>query len=274
MERVASGGKGKQVVEAVFRALTSVNAEGSATRRPLAFQKLCAETGADRGELLRILDVFRAPDATFLTPYAPATIEDKTIVDVSHEALIRCWDKIGGKPGGWLQKEIREGLGWRVLLFQAESFTSVQASFLAEPATEWAEALLGDRSEAWADRYGGGRPKVEALIAASREHWRQEAEKEEAGRRREIEAERFRRHAAELQAERQAEQSELRAKRSAQSRMQNFTLFGVAALISAAALAIWSAQLNWPTGVALVLVGAAIIVGVFSLSQTTWPDAS
>ena len=50
-----------EIVEAVFRALTDVNAEGSAIRRPLAFKKLCAVAGARAEELRPILEAFRAP---------------------------------------------------------------------------------------------------------------------------------------------------------------------------------------------------------------------
>ena len=68
----------ERLVEAVFRALTDVNAEGYAIRRPLAFQKLCAIVGARPDELRPILDAFRAEGVSFLIPYAPASIDEKT----------------------------------------------------------------------------------------------------------------------------------------------------------------------------------------------------
>ena len=126
-------------------------------------------TGADPDELRPILDAFRAPGVSFLTPYAPEPIDDKTPIDISHEALIRCWRKIGDKPDGWLQKEIRDGLAWRTLLFQAETFGNDKSSFLSEAATETRAAWLNGRNAAWAKRYGGGWPKVAALVDASRE---------------------------------------------------------------------------------------------------------
>ncbi len=191
-----------RIVEAVFRTLTDVNAEGSATRRPLAFRSLCAVTGAKPEELRPILDAFRAPGVTFLTPYAPAEIADKTPIDVSHEALIRCWRKIGEKPDGWLQKEMREGLGWRALLFQADNFASDASNYLSDPATEWGERRLKERNEAWAERYGDGWPKVEGLVEASREHWEQDEIEKEERRQAEIETERLSRVAAEIETER------------------------------------------------------------------------
>ena len=109
---------------------------------------------------------------SFLTPYAPRPIEDKTPIDISHEALIRCWRRINDKPDGWLQKEIREGLGWRLLLFQAESFTNDPTNTLSEPATEFGERQLrstprlGPALRGWvAKSRGFGRSQSRALDA-------------------------------------------------------------------------------------------------------------
>ena len=197
MAKAAPDERGEKIVEAVFRALTDVNAEGSAIRRPLAFRTLCAETGAGSDEIRPILDAFRAPGVSFLTPHAPKPIDDKTIIDISHEALIRCWNKIGKigqKPDGWLQKEVREGLGWRLLLFQAESFAENPTNVLSEPATDLGERRLKERNAAWAERYGDGWPKVVALVDTSREHWRRQrdmAAASEAERRRNRKRRRF-----------------------------------------------------------------------------------
>jgi adenylate cyclase len=206
VESVAPGERGKQIVEATFRALTDANAEGAAIRRPLAFEALCAVTGAAPEELWPILDALRAPGVSFLTPYLPTSIGEKTPIDISHEALIRCWNKVGNKPDGWLQREIHDGQAWRTLLYQADNFTNDRSNVLSEAASELGEKRLRRWNQFWAERYGGGWSKVEALVKASREHWKKKAEKEEADRQRELEDERRRREAA--------EQSELAAKKA------------------------------------------------------------
>ncbi len=234
MASAAPDERRKQIVEAVFRALTDVNSEGSANRRPLPFRKLCAVTGATPDELRPILDAFRAPGVTFLTRYAPKPIEDKTPIDISHEALIRCWRRVSAKENGWLQEEIRDGLAWRTLLYQAEAFANDKSSYLSAPATETRAKWLTERNEAWAERYGGGWPKVSALIDASREHLDREAAREEANRQREIDIERLRAEAAE-KSEQLAKKSELLARRRAQ-----LALVSVGAAILTAAFSIWS----------------------------------
>jgi tetratricopeptide (TPR) repeat protein len=176
MASAAPDERGKRIVEAVFRALTEVNAEGAAIRRPCGFDNLCAVAGGSPDEVRPIVDAFRAPGVSFLTPYAPEPIDAKTPIDVSHEALIRCWREIGPGANGWLLKEFRDGVAWRTLLLQAENFAEDNTFLLSEAASETRASWLAERNEAWSQRYGGGWPKVVALIEASREHWRRRRE--------------------------------------------------------------------------------------------------
>jgi tetratricopeptide (TPR) repeat protein len=176
MARVARDQRSKRIVEAVFRALTDVNAEGSAIRRPCAFKSLCAVAGVTPKKLRPILDAFRAPGVSFLAPYAQEPIDSKRRVEISHEALIRCWGKIGPGANAWLLTEFRDGLVWRMLLFQPENFAEDGSSYLSEAVTETRAVWLRERNEAWSERYGGGWPKVVKLVEASREHWESERE--------------------------------------------------------------------------------------------------
>jgi hypothetical protein len=88
--------KAQVVTEGTFRALTDVERDGRAVRRALPFSRLLAETGADEADLHRVIDRFRAFDCNFLTPPPNVPIEQATFIDISHEALIRRWRKLGG----------------------------------------------------------------------------------------------------------------------------------------------------------------------------------
>ena len=94
MKKAAPDPERQTVVEHLFRALTDINAEGQAIRRPQTFAELVAVTGSDEPTLEAIIDCFRAEGSFFLTPYGDAPIKPGTLIDISHEALIRCWWKI------------------------------------------------------------------------------------------------------------------------------------------------------------------------------------
>jgi hypothetical protein len=157
------------VVEELFRALTAINSEGYAIRRPRSFAELVVVTGATESRLREILEAFRQPGVSFITPYPPTNITADTVVDISHEALIRHWKRISDPQAGWLQREFRDGLIWQALRVQAESFLSDPRNLLSEATTESRSGWLKGRKPAWAARYGGMWIEVEQLIDASRQ---------------------------------------------------------------------------------------------------------
>src|SRR5262249_16665804 len=117
---------------------------------------------------------------SFLRPYGTDPIRPDEEVDISHEALIRCWQKIADRRDGWLQREFRDGLTWRSLLVAADDFERNPTNVLGPTATDDRENWLKDHNEPWSRRYGGGWDRVQSLMAASREERdRQRREQEE-----------------------------------------------------------------------------------------------
>lgn len=160
----------RDAVERLFRALTDVNAEGKAIRRPQAFRELVAVTGIEEDKLRRIIDVLRRDGVSFLTPYPPEPINDATPIDIGHEALIRCWDRLSDPQNGWLKRELDDGLIWRSLLVEAKGFERDRRRVLSPATTEersnwWQERKV---NATWADRYGGDFVLVDKLLATSR----------------------------------------------------------------------------------------------------------
>ena len=45
-------------------------------------------------DLVKVIDVFRAPGSNFLTPPWPEPIRAETVLDISHESLIRQWSRL------------------------------------------------------------------------------------------------------------------------------------------------------------------------------------
>jgi hypothetical protein len=179
---------GSRVTEDLFRCLTDINADGQAIRRPQTLALLVQLTGAEEPALRSIIDAFRAEGVSFLRPYGSAPLSRDTLIDISHEALIRCWKKIAEPKDGWLIREFRNGLVWRALLVQADSFERDPTNVLAPTTTDEREQWMQRRNAAWAERYGGGWERVQKLLAASvAERDRGRAEQTEARKREEKE---------------------------------------------------------------------------------------
>jgi hypothetical protein len=236
MHKAAPDAARQKVVEHLYRALTDINAEGHAIRRPQTFAELREVTGADEQTLRDILDPFRAENVSFLRPYGDAPIGPDTLIDISHEALIRCWPKIADAEDGWLRREFRDGLVWKSLLVMAGRNETLSAAATVD-RSQWLKTLP---SKAWADRYGGGWIQVKGLIERSQTF----ADQQQEARRREQEVRaRLAEDAREGAAALTAKKAELFAAHEGSSRrLRHVAILAVSSAIwavVATAVAIW-----------------------------------
>lgn len=162
-------GDSERATEALFRALTDISADGQAIRRPRTLAQLVTVTGADEAGLRKIIDRFRADGTSFLKPYGSEPLGRAELIDITHEALIRCWRRITEPANGWLAREFNDGLIWRALLVQAEEFERNPDNVLSPATTDERESWLLQHTPAWAERYGGGWDRVQRLLTASAE---------------------------------------------------------------------------------------------------------
>jgi TPR repeat protein len=168
MRAVAPDPPRVRAVEWLFRSLTDINADGQPIRRPQAFNDLVDVCGVPADTLRAILDGFRAEHVSFITPYLPESISDRTTIDISHEALIRSWALVGEPQLGWIWREFDDGLAWRSLLMEAHAFELNRKHVLSAATVAQRGDWIADRRPAWCERYGGNRALVERLLAASR----------------------------------------------------------------------------------------------------------
>jgi formylglycine-generating enzyme required for sulfatase activity len=158
-----------KVTEYLFRAITESDAEGRGIRRPQRLSQLVGVTAGDETTLKRVIDRFSRPDCGFLV----RSSDDDPIIDIGHEALIRCWSKLddpsidrrSGRARGWLQREREDERTWRAMLFQAEAGDLISSATLMDRET-WFASLPGP---AWAERYEGGWEKINTILKLSRE---------------------------------------------------------------------------------------------------------
>jgi energy-coupling factor transporter ATP-binding protein EcfA2 len=193
-DKAAADAPRRTMIERLFRSLTDTNAEGQAIRRPQFFRDLvavCSGPGLGSGgrhrfdrlmfwkkrvdvqvslpeRLLGIIDEFRADGVSFLTPYAPSPIGDNTMIDISHESLIRSWQAIADPQRGWLRHEFEDGLVWRLLLLEAREFEQNKKRVLSPATTRERTRWLLRQTSAWSERYGGNWNGVNHLLKASR----------------------------------------------------------------------------------------------------------
>ena len=170
---MVQAGADERLIEHLFRALTTVTAEGQVVRRPQPMARLAEVCGVPMPVLARVVEVFCADGVSFLTTrHRNGAQAGEAWIDIGHEALVRCWAKLCDPRTGWLVREVRDGLIWRSLLVQAESFEANRQNVLSETTTEERQQWLAGHNAAWAARHSGGHGDwdcVQALIQGSQQ---------------------------------------------------------------------------------------------------------
>ena len=154
---------------ATFRALTDTSTDARGIRRPTRFSELdaitagCAEAAA--APLQEVLAPFRAPGAAFLMPPAGEGLAADTVIDISHESLMRIWDRLRD----WGEREADAARMLRRLADAAELHAGGQASLWRDPelqlALDW--RARNHLTPAWARQYGRTLAPALAFLDAS-----------------------------------------------------------------------------------------------------------
>lgn len=164
------------LVQRLFQALTEVDASNRSIRRPTRLSRLRAITGADDDALQRIIERFRSAGRSFLVLSGDAD----PIVDISHESLIRQWDRLRT----WTYEESDSAKRYRRLAESAALHSPEQPRFYRE--ADLAEAKAWKRTQApnraWAERYHPGFDRAMAFLCESRLHDIRERQRRKAER--------------------------------------------------------------------------------------------
>ena len=237
----------RRIAGVLFRALCERTSVGSDIRRPAPLEAVTQVAGAPVEAVVAVLDVFRHPDLCFLTPPWPEPVGAETWLDISHESLIRQWDRLRG----WVEDEADSAEVYRRLHQWAARWSEGQAGLWGTPdlelALDWKDRARP--SPAWASRYGGdfdlamrfldsSKARRDADRDAERQAQRQRTAEKEA--RLLVEEELKRRKDQEEADRRLARESEARAREQAQAviRQRRLLRYLLAATILALVLSL------------------------------------
>lgn len=82
------------VAESVFKALAERGADNREIRRPTSLKDICEIAGATSQEVITVVEVFRGGGRSFLMPPGDVALQPETVIDISHESLIRNWRRL------------------------------------------------------------------------------------------------------------------------------------------------------------------------------------
>src|SRR5208337_714439 len=200
--------------------LTDKATDPRGVRRPTALGTLCALADATAAEVTDVIAVFRKPSRSFLMPPAGDALKAETPIDISHESLMRVWQRLKA----WAEEEAESMRTYRRLAETADLHAAGKASLWRDPdlqfALDWRDK--NQPNETWASRYHPGFGAAMGFLTQS--SVAREAER------------------AERQQQRQRELLAEREKAEAQARKAQHMLW--VAVVSSAAFVVLVAWLN------------------------------
>ncbi len=142
----------QRLAEAMFRGLTERGEGRRDTRRPAPAGEIAGVAEVPVSELEAVADAFRAPEVSFITPAAGKPLAADTVLDISHESLIRLWKRLSE----WVEDEARRADRYQALQRSALEWKAGEADPWSGPQLE---RILAWRAEVnptagWARRYG------------------------------------------------------------------------------------------------------------------------
>jgi len=141
----------KQICESLFKALTDRGSDSRGIRRPTRLSEICKLASANPAEIIEVIEVFRQPGRSFLMPPSNIPITEETIIDISHESLMRCWARLIN----WVEEENQSADVYLRLCEAANLYELGKGGLWRDPelqlAWKWKEEA--NPNVTWASRY-------------------------------------------------------------------------------------------------------------------------
>ena len=167
----------QKLAEILFRSLCEKSSKYRDTRRPVKLSTVASLANVPCEEIIAVVEVFRQQERSFLTPPLGKNLRPDTVLDISHESLIRRWQRLKK----WTEAEAESATLYRRLEESAYRWHKGQAALWRCPDLE--TALTWRKKEqpnaAWAKRYGEHFDLAMRFLAASAKQQKQEKEQKQ-----------------------------------------------------------------------------------------------
>jgi energy-coupling factor transporter ATP-binding protein EcfA2 len=118
----------KRICEILFKAITEKRGENFGIRRPTRLNEIAAIADCSEEEVAEVIEKFREPGRSLLTPAFGTPMTSKSMVDISHESLMRIWVRLKN----WVDDEA-EAVQMYIRLAEAASMYQVGKAGLWRP---------------------------------------------------------------------------------------------------------------------------------------------
>ena len=172
----------KEIAEILFKRITEKNQENRGFRRPAKLDLICELSGASESEVISVVDHFRKAGRSFLTPPTSVALTGASLIELSHESLMRIWTRLGN----WVEEEFESAQMYKRLSEAAAMYQIGKTGLWRPPdlqlALNWQNKQRPTR--AWAQRYDEAFERAVVFLDTSRITYEAELKNQDMMRRR------------------------------------------------------------------------------------------
>jgi WD40 repeat protein len=164
--------EGKDICKVMFKALTDKGQDNKGTRHPATVKEIADIAQVSPQKVIEVADKFRKKGRSFLTPSEKIVLDETVVLDISHESLMRVWDKLKM----WVEEEA-SSVQMYLRLSEAASLYQLGKTGLWRPpdlhlALNWQKTQKPTLT--WAKKYNPAFEKVMVFLDASEKKFLQE----------------------------------------------------------------------------------------------------
>jgi tetratricopeptide (TPR) repeat protein len=156
----------RALAEKLFKNLTERGPDNREIRRPTRVSEIAAIAEASPAEVISVIEPFRRAGRSFLMPPASVPLNADSLIDISHESLIRGWERLRK----WVDEEARSAQIYRRIAQTAVLYEEGGAGLWHDPdlavALRWRD--VNRPNAVWAQHYHSGFDSAMNFIDASK----------------------------------------------------------------------------------------------------------
>ncbi|HKY26462.1 MAG TPA: hypothetical protein VJM12_00795 [Pyrinomonadaceae bacterium] len=194
--------RSKRIAELMFKCLTERGADNREIRRPTRISEIRDIAGESFEAVCAVVEAFRYEGCSFLMPPVGVPLTPQTVIDISHESLIRNWDRLQK----WVDEEAQSARIYRRLAEAAVLHREGREGLLQNPglqiALDWRDQH--EPNAGWARRYNPEFAEAMRFLDASKAAHEAKLAEEEREREEQLERDRRELEMTRVFAEKQA----------------------------------------------------------------------
>jgi WD40 repeat protein len=174
--------KHKEIAEILFKNITEKGQDNKGLRRPARVGLVTELAEAEEQDVVYVIDHFRKPGRSFLMPAANVSLDNDSMIELSHESLMRIWKRLNT----WVDEEFESAQMYKRLSEAAAMYQIGKTGLWRPPdlqlALNWQKKQKPTRE--WAQRYDETFERAIVFLDTSRITYEAELKNQEMMQRR------------------------------------------------------------------------------------------